>query len=93
MTMERIVIDVHGRVQGVFFRYNTRKKARKLGLEGYVENRADGSVHIEAQGSREKLDKLLEFAKKGPRLARVDDVDYEYKDPLSDINGHRYSFK
>ena len=90
--MKRIVIDVTGRVQGVFFRHNTRKRARKWGLEGYAENRSDGSVHIEAQGPQEKLEKLLEFAKKGPRLARVDNVEHEYKEPKENFNSYYYKF-
>jgi len=90
--MERIVIDVYGKVQGVFFRYNTKRKAKKLGLEGYAENKPDGSVHIEAQGEKSDLKKLLEFTREGPRLARVENVKYEYKDPIENFDGHRYSF-
>ena len=90
--MKRIVIDVFGRVQGVFFRYSTKKKAKKLGLEGYAENRSDGSVHIEAQGPEDKLEKLLDFAKKGPRLARVDELDYEFTAPVDNFENHYYSF-
>lgn len=91
-TKQRIVIDVTGRVQGVFFRHNTTKRARKWNLKGYVENRPDGSVHIEAEGSKDKLEKLLEFAKEGPRLARVDNVEYEYKEPKGEYEKHYYKF-
>ena len=90
--MKRIVIDIEGRVQGVFFRYSTKKTAKKLGLEVYAQNMADGSVHIEAQGSKEKLEELLEFAKEGPRMARVDDIEYEYKEPVENFGHHRYKF-
>ncbi|MFX1410399.1 MAG: acylphosphatase, partial [Promethearchaeota archaeon] len=48
--MKRIKIKVYGLVQGVFFRYTTRKVARNLGLAGYVKNMPDGSVLIEAEG-------------------------------------------
>ncbi len=61
--MKRIIIKVYGSVQGVFFRYSTRKVARTIGLTGFVKNMADGSVYIEAEGIESDLLKLLEFAK------------------------------
>ena len=48
--MKRINIHVYGLVQGVFFRYTTRKIARNLGITGIVKNLPDGSVYIEAEG-------------------------------------------
>jgi acylphosphatase len=90
--MKRIVIDVYGRVQGVFFRYNTKKTAKRLGLDGYVKNMSDGSVHIEAEGSKEKLEELLKFAKEGPPHARVDRVEFEYKEPKGEFKNFRYDF-
>jgi acylphosphatase len=50
MKVSRIKIKVFGYVQGVFFRYTTRKVARTLGLKGFVKNLPDGSVYIEAEG-------------------------------------------
>ncbi|MBD3195881.1 MAG: acylphosphatase [Candidatus Lokiarchaeota archaeon] len=85
--MEKIIIDVHGRVQGVFFRHNTRKRAKRWNLKGYVQNMPDGSVHIEAVGKEENLNKLLKFAKKGPRLARVDDIEYTYEESSGEFDG------
>ena len=84
--MKRIIINVFGLVQGVFFRYTTRKVARKLGLTGYVKNMPDGSVYIEAEGPEDKLKELLEFAKKGPKHAQVEKTDYEFKDSQSQFN-------
>ncbi|MFW9822549.1 MAG: acylphosphatase [Candidatus Thorarchaeota archaeon] len=92
MKNSRIIIRVYGLVQGVFFRYTTRKIARKLGLTGYVKNLLNGSVYIEAEGSMEKLKKLLEFAKEGPRNARVDRIEHEYKPPLSQYKDFEYAF-
>lgn len=85
----KITIDVYGRVQGVFFRASTRKRARKWGLDGYVKNMPDGTVHIEAEGPKEKLEKLLAFAREGPRLARVDKVEKSYSDPKDEFQGFR----
>ena len=81
--MKRIIINVFGLVQGVFFRYTTRQVARRLGLTGYVKNMPDGSVYIEAEGPEDKLKELLEFAKKGPKHAQVEKTNYEFKDFLN----------
>jgi acylphosphatase len=90
--MKKIIINVNGLVQGVFFRYTTRKVARKLGLTGLVKNMSDGSVYIEAEGSEDKLHELLEFAKKGPKYAKVEDVKYEFKEPENKFKGFDYDF-
>ena len=90
--MKKIIIHVYGHVQGVFFRYTTRKVARKLGLTGIVKNMSDGSVYIESEGPKDKLSELLDFAKKGPKYARVDDVKFEYKDPEKKYKGFDYAF-
>ncbi|MFX1392389.1 MAG: acylphosphatase [Promethearchaeota archaeon] len=90
--MKRIIINVYGLVQGVFFRYATRKVARKLDLTGYVKNMPDGSVYIEAEGPEEKLRELLEFSKQGPKHAHVEKVNYEIKDPQNKFKSFDYSF-
>jgi acylphosphatase len=90
--MRRIIIKVYGLVQGVFFRYTTRKVARKLGLTGIVKNMPDGSVYIEAEGTEENLSQLLKFAKKGPKYAEVSNVEYEYTNPLNNYKGFDYAF-
>jgi acylphosphatase len=90
--MKRIIIKVYGLVQGVFFRYTTRKVARKLGLTGVVKNMSDGSVFIEAEGFEENLEDLLKFSKKGPKHAHVEKVEYEYKEPENKYKGFDYAF-
>jgi len=76
----RVHIFVSGIVQGVFFRYWTQKVANKLGLKGWVRNLPDGRVEIVAEGKREKIDKLIEWAQKGPPSAKVDDLEVEYQE-------------
>ena len=88
--MKRITIQVYGHVQGVFFRYTTRKIARRLGLTGHVKNMPDGSVYIEAEGPDDKLKELLKFSKKGPEHARVDRVETKYIEPQNEIFGFEY---
>jgi len=71
---ERLHIIVHGEVQGVFYRANTREKARALGLSGWVRNLGDGGVEIVAEGEKEKLVEMLEWCRVGPSAARVEEV-------------------
>ncbi len=90
--MKRIIIHVYGLVQGVFFRYTTRKVARNLGLTGIVKNLRDGSVYIEAEGPEDRLIELLKFAKKGPKSAKIESIEYEYKKVQHKFKGFEYSF-
>lgn len=90
--MKRIIIKVYGSVQGVFFRYTTRKVARKIGLTGFVKNMADGSVYIEAEGNESDLKKLLEFAKEGPKYAKVENIKFEFKEAQNKYKGFDYFF-
>jgi acylphosphatase len=88
--MKRIIIKVYGHVQGVFFRYTTRKIARRLGLTGYVKNMPDGSVYIEAEGPEDKIKKLLAFSKKGPEHALVERIESEFIEPHDEFSGFEY---
>jgi acylphosphatase len=71
----RLQAQVHGYVQGVYFRASTRDQAAALGLTGWVRNLPSGQdVEIEAEGEREQLEKLIAFLKTGPPGARVEEV-------------------
>ena len=70
-------VYVSGKVQGVYYRASTAKKAQLLGLSGWVKNLADGRVELFAQGDAESLEKLLNWCKKGPMLAKVSNVECE----------------
>lgn len=72
---------IHGRVQLVLFRDFVQRKARALGIKGFVQNRPDGTVEVVAQGDKENLEKLLEMLKRGPLLARVDSIKKEWRTP------------
>ena len=74
MSRRRIHVIVSGRVQGVFFRATTLREAERLGVAGWVKNRADGRVEIEAEGSEEALEAFLAFCRRGPEHARVDEL-------------------
>jgi len=68
------IIRVYGRVQGVGFRYSAQMIASGMGISGYATNDSDGSVYIEAEGNREQLDLFIEWCRKGPSRAIVQDV-------------------
>ncbi len=67
---------VRGRVQGVYFRQSTRAQALRLGLDGWVMNRADGSVEGVVSGVPEALAQLRQWLHEGPPAARVDAVEW-----------------
>jgi len=71
---KRVRIRVKGRVHGVFFRSNTEKKAKKLGITGWVKNTKDG-VEVVAEGEDAALKELVAFCHKGPLFAKVVSVD------------------
>ena len=85
--MKRVHIVVHGRVQGVFFRANTKKKALELGLTGYAKNLSDGSVEVVAEGLGERLKRLVEFCRKGPERAEVSEVEAKFSDAIGGFDG------
>ncbi len=84
---------VRGKVQGVFYRATCRARANELMIRGFVRNKRDGSVEIVAIGSKNLLEKLLEWAKKGPPGARVDEIEIEWlkQEEVEDINTTEFS--
>jgi acylphosphatase len=84
---QRLRATVHGRVQGVGFRYSVISAGQELGLNGFVENLPDGSVHVEAEGSPAMLDQLEAYLRRGPRMARVDEVETERADATGEFDG------
>ena len=65
---------IMGRVQGVGFRYFVLREAEDLGVDGWVRNRADGSVEALARGTNDQLDRLKSCVEEGPRWSRVTSV-------------------
>lgn len=64
-------VVVRGRVQGVGFRFATRAEAERLGVNGWVRNRADGSVEAELRGTEQQIEQMLDWLKRGPDDAMV----------------------
>ncbi len=72
MVRARVVIE--GRVQGVAFRASMVEEARLQGVAGWVKNNPDGTVEAVIEGKEVPVGRVLEWCRKGPPLARVDDV-------------------
>jgi len=71
---------ISGRVQGVFFRMETKRAAEQYGVSGWVRNQADGMVEAVFEGDREDVAAVIEWCKKGPPLSRVKSVDVSWED-------------
>ena len=80
MAVRRRIV-VRGRVQGVFFRDSTRRRAEALGVTGWACNRADGAVDVVAEGEPEAVEQLVAFLREGPRRAQVSGVDVNDEAP------------
>ena len=72
--MKAVQARVTGRVQGVSFRWYTERRARELGVVGWVRNEPDGSVLLHAEGEDDAVDALVAWCRTGPSMARVSDV-------------------
>ena len=85
-----VQVKVQGRVQGVFFRDFTRRHARQMGITGYVANLPDGrTVTVQAEGEKEKLEKLIGYLEEGPPGADIEKLDVswsEYSGDYSDFS-------
>lgn len=79
--MHEIHAIVSGRVQMVMFRDFATRKARKLRLTGFVQNLADGTVEVLAQGGRDALERYIAYLNKGSVLSRVDKVAVDWRIP------------
>ncbi len=83
MGMDRVcyTVRVHGRVQGVGFRYSAQAKAEQLGVAGWVRNEPDGSVSVKCEGANEAVQRFLSYLKQGPPPAEVISTDVHMAAP------------
>jgi acylphosphatase len=88
--LQRIHLIVHGRVQGVGFRYATQGEAKRLGVHGWVKNlpgsisggRPDSQVEVLAEGGISETEALAKWCEKGPLFAKVTQVEVRAKSPI-----------
>ncbi|MBI5888752.1 MAG: acylphosphatase [Deltaproteobacteria bacterium] len=84
----RAHLIIEGLVQGVFYRANTVEAARRIGVYGFVKNRPDGAVEAVIEGDEEKVNKLIQWCRIGPEIARVEKVTVtweEYRNEFDDF--------
>jgi acylphosphatase len=89
MALKQLHMVVRGRVQGVYFRASAQREARRLGVCGWVRNRADGALEIVAEGEEAAVRDLHGWAQKGPSAARVDKVDTRWRSYVGEYSDFR----
>jgi acylphosphatase len=92
MAVKRFSALIRGDVQLVGFRAFAQRHASSLGLTGYVRNRADGAVEVEAEGEEELLSIFLVRIHEGPRSAVVTQVEVEWNPPTGQKGPFRISY-
>lgn len=79
--IETVHVIILGRVQGVSFRSNLKRRADQVDVKGWTRNLSDGSVEAVLQGEKSKVKEVLEWCRNGPKLARVNSVRESRIDP------------
>lgn len=85
--------SIIGRVQGVSFRYYTRREANRLGVKGWVRNEVDGSVQVVAEGKQDSLEELLKFLERGSPSARVRHINTDWSPATGEFNTFEVRFQ
>ena len=78
--MKAFSARIGGRVQGVGFRFSAVRKARQLGVTGWIRNEFDGSVSVECEGPSANVKQFEQWLRTGPRSAHVTDADVRYRE-------------
>jgi acylphosphatase len=89
--MKKVKIRVIGKVQGVFFRMYTKKRAKELNLSGWVRNEEDGSVLIMAAGEDKQIEQLISWCHQGSPWSKV--LRVEVKDEVGLIDNEGFEVK
>jgi len=88
----RAHVFMSGRVQGVFFRSETRYEASRKNVSGWVRNTSDGRVEAVFEGEKDDVEELIEFCRRGPPGARVTKVDVLWEDYTGEFRGFRIHY-
>ncbi|MFO7972105.1 MAG: acylphosphatase [Desulfobacterales bacterium] len=88
----RVRAVISGRVQGVFFRLETKKAAGRYGVFGWVKNQRDGTVAAVFEGPGENVDSMLAWCKQGPPIAKVLDVDVTWESYTGEFNDFEVTY-
>ncbi len=87
MVKVRVHVFVSGRVQGVFFRQSTQRKAQSLHVKGWVRNLPDGRVEAVFEGEESAVKTLIDYCRHGPSAARVDDLEVRNENYVGEFSG------
>jgi acylphosphatase len=85
--MKRLHLRITGQVQGVFFRVHAQEEAQRLGLNGWVRNRADGSVEAVAEGPEDALRQLAAWCQRGSPGSMVEEVEEDWGEATGEHAG------
>lgn len=80
-------VIISGRVQGVWFRANTKQKAEQLGITGWVRNTSDGNVEAVFEGEKEQIKEMLNWCYHGSSMAHVENVEIKNQEPTNGFDG------
>ena len=83
--MKALHVWVSGKVQGVFFRDSTRRRADELGLRGWVKNTRDSDVEALFVGDKVACEEALAYVHEGPPMASVSRVRHEWEEPPTNL--------
>ena len=86
-TKTRAKAIISGRVQGVFFRMETKRAADRLGVKGWVRNLKDGTVEAVFEGNQDQVQGGLDWCRQGPPHAAVDDVKVTWHEYAGEFDG------
>jgi len=86
MVKARVHVFVRGRVQGVFFRQETKQQAQILGVNGWVRNLPDGRVEAVFEGEEPAVKAITEYSHHGPSSAKVDKVEVNYENYVGEFS-------
>ena len=82
-------VYLSGKVQGVGFRASARRKAKEIGVKGWVRNLFDGRVEAVVEGSEARVNKMVSYLRNGPGFAQVEDIDIHNEDYTGDFKNFR----
>lgn len=88
----RANVIISGRVQGVFFRMETKRAADGFGVFGWVKNQLDGTVEAVFEGNQDQVDAIVDWCRQGPPNADVTDVTVNWDDYTGEFKGFAINY-
>jgi len=85
-------VTISGRVQGVWFRANTKQKAEQLNVTGWVRNKKNGDVEAVFEGEEKHIKEMIEWCHNGPPLAKVEKVETKNQDPANNLDSFKIKY-